>query len=456
MLDLLILGAGQAGKPLALDAARAGWKTAVVERAQVGGSCINYGCTPTKTLVASGRVAYLARRAADYGIGVERVTVDAARVRARKRAIVDSFRSGVEKKLARADNLSLVYGEARFVGPREVEVALRDGGTERLVAERVVINTGGRPGRPRLPGLDDVAALDSTSVMELDVVPEHLVVLGGGYIGLELSQLFHRFGARVTVVQRGGQLLGREDDDVAGAIADVLREDGLEILLETEAVGVARDGAGVALTVRGPAGESVARGSHLLVATGRVPNTDRLGVEAAGVALDERGFVKVNERLETSAPGVWAAGDVNGGPAFTHISYDDYRVLRDRLLHGKDASTRGRLVPYTVFTDPELAHVGLTEREARAAGRPIQVAKMPMAHVARALEMDESRGFMKVVVDRESRRILGFTVLGVGGGELLAVVEMAMLAGLSWEVVRDAIYVHPTMAESLNNLFALL
>ncbi len=449
--DTIVVGAGQAGKPLALDLAKAGRTVALVERAYVGGSCINYGCTPTKTMIASARVAYLARRGAEYGVLAGDVRIDQRRVRERKRAIVESFRDSGRKRLERAENLSLIFGQARFVGPRELSV-----GDRRLHGETIIINTGARPARPPLPGLDRVQALDSTSIMELDVVPEHLVVLGGGYIGLEFAQMFRRFGARVSVVQRETQLLGREDPDVAGEVAAILRQDGIDVRLQTDAIGVSPDPAGIGLLVRGQGSESTLRGSHLLVAVGRVPNTDDLGLAAAGVAVDRRGFVEVNERLETNVPGIFAAGDVNGGPAFTHASYDDYRLLRDRLLHGKDITTRGRIVPYTVFTDPELAHVGLNETQARASGRPFRTAKMPMSHVARALEMDEARGFMKTVVDPDTHRILGFTVLGVGGGELMAIVEMAMIGNVPYDVVRETIFVHPTMAECLNNLYALL
>jgi pyruvate/2-oxoglutarate dehydrogenase complex dihydrolipoamide dehydrogenase (E3) component len=454
--DVVIVGAGQAGKPLALDLGKAGRRTALVERSHVGGTCINVGCTPTKTMVASARVAYLARRGEAFGVRTAPVIVEMARVRERKRAIVASFRKGIQRKLERASQVSLIFGEARLLGPHQVEVALGEGGTRRLSAETIVINTGARPSVPRLPGLDGVASLDSTTVMELDRVPDHLIVLGGGYVGVEFAQMFRRFGAQVTLVQREPHLLPREDEDVAGEVAKILAEDGVALRLEAEAVRVAKRSGGVALTVRGPKGEEDLSASHLLVAVGRTPNTDGLGLDVAGVTTDERGYVKVNERLETGVPGILAAGDVTGGPAFTHISYDDYRVLRDRLLHGKDASTRGRLVPRTVFMDPELAHVGQTEREAREADRPVKVIKMPMTHVARALEMDEPRGFLKAMIDPESRHILGFTAIGVGGGELMAVVETAILGKLPCDVLRDAIFVHPTMAESLNNLFALV
>jgi pyruvate/2-oxoglutarate dehydrogenase complex dihydrolipoamide dehydrogenase (E3) component len=452
--DALVIGAGQAGGPLASAFAKAGRKTALVEREHVGGTCINEGCTPTKTMVASARVAYLARRAADYGVHTGPVAVDLGRVRQRKRDIVAGFRGGSEKGLAAA-GVNLIKGEARLVGPREVAVRRADGGEDRLTAPVVVINTGCRPARPPLPGLADVPALDSTSIMELDRVPEHLLVLGGGYIGLEFGQMFRRFGARVTIVQRAGKLLPREDDDVVDLLTQILREDGVEVLLDAGASHVGRGADGtIRLDVRTPAGERALVGSHLLVAAGRTPNTERLDLPAAGVATDKRGFIVANDRLETTAPGVYAAGDVKGGPAFTHISYDDYRILKANLLEGKQRTTAGRFVPYTMFTDPQLAHVGLGENEAKAQGRPVRVAKMPMSYVARALEVDESRGMMKAVVDANSDQILGFTILGIEGGEVMAMVELAMAGRLPYTALRDAIFAHPTLAEALNNLFA--
>lgn len=451
--DAIVLGAGQAGGPLAGALAKAGRKTALVERAHVGGTCVNEGCTPTKTMVASARVAYLARRAADYGVHTGPVSVDLARVRQRKRDIVASFRGGSERGLATA-GVDVLAGEGAFAGPKTVDVRLNDGGRRTLTAPVIVINTGTRPARPALPGLDRVPALDSTSIMELDRVPDHLLVLGGGYIGLEFGQMFRRFGSRVTVIQRGKHLLAREDDDVADELARILREDGVDVLLDAAAESVAPGAAGaVELTVQTSAGTQKITGSHLLLAAGRVPNTDRLNLAAAGVTVDERGFVRVNERLETSAAGIYAAGDVTGGPAFTHISYDDYRILRKDLIGGGSASMAGRLVPYTVFTDPQLARVGLSESEARRQGLSIRVARMPMSHVARALELDESRGFMKAVVGPDDQ-VLGFTVLGIEGGELMAAVQLAMVGRLPYTTLRDAIFAHPTLAESLNNLFA--
>jgi len=446
--DAIVIGAGQGGVPLSQALARAGKRTALIEREHVGGTCINEGCTPTKTMVASARVAYLARRAADYGVQTGPIAIDMGRVRQRKRDIVTSFRGGSERRIANTEGLTLVYGEARFTGPKTLQV-----GSSVLTAEQIFINTGARPSTPPIPGLDKVPTLDSTSIMELDTVPEHLLVLGGGYVGLEFGQMFRRFGSRVTVVQRGPRLLAREDADVADAVADILRQDGLTVLLETDAVRV-ESGAAVQLFVRAADGEHLLEGSHLLVAVGRVANSEALNLPATGLATDRRGFIPTNDRLETSVDGIYALGDVRGGPAFTHISYDDMRILRTNVLENGHASVNDRLVPYTVFIDPQLGRVGMSEEEARAGGRRIEVATMPMNYVARALEVDEDRGFLKAIVDVETGQILGAAILGLEGGELMAMLEIAMLGKLPFTVLRDAIFAHPTLAESFNNLFA--
>jgi pyruvate/2-oxoglutarate dehydrogenase complex dihydrolipoamide dehydrogenase (E3) component len=456
--DAIVIGAGQSGGPLSTALARAGYRTAIVEREHVGGTCVNVGCTPTKTMIASARVAYLARRAADYGVHTGPITIDLARVRQRKRDIVASWRDGSQRRIESTDGVDLLFGEARFSGPKSIAVAMNDGSNRTLTARRYVfINTGDRPSRPPVPGLNEVPTLDSTSIMELDSVPEHLLILGGGYVGLEFGQMFRRFGSRVTIVQRGTQLLAREDLDIAEAVAEILREDGVEVLVQTDAVRVERSDGAIALTVRtGEGPERTLRASHLLVAAGRTPNTAALNLNAAGVDTDERGYIRVNELLETNVPGVYAMGDVKGGPAFTHISYDDWRVIRTNLLEGGKATVNGRLVPYTVFIDPQLGRVGLTEAEARARGHNVRIATLPMNYVARALEVDESRGFMKAVVDAETDQILGYACLGIDGGELMNMVEIAMLGNVPYTVLKEAIFAHPTLGESLNNLFTAL
>lgn len=452
--DGVVIGSGQGGTPLAIALANAGWQTAVIEREHVGGTCINEGCTPTKTMVSSGRVAYLAARAADYGVHTSAVSVDMMAVRDRKRSLVHAFRSNMEDRLEQARGLDLLKGEASFTGAQTLLVKDSDGGTTDISAKRIFINIGARPARPGLDGLKDVEALDSTSVMELAAVPEHLLVLGGGYVGIEFGQLFRRFGSAVTIVQRGPALLGREDPDIAEEVARILAEDGVGLLFNTEPIGVQKGPDGqLRLSVKSSNQLRTLVGSHLLLAVGRVPNSDTLNLGAAEIQVDSRGFIKVNDRLETNVPGVYAMGDVKGGPAFTHISYDDFRILRKNLLDGGGATTNGRNIPYTVFMDPQLGRIGLTETEAREKGYRVRIARLPMTRVARALETGETRGFMKAVVDADTDHILGASVLGIEGGEIMAMVEIAMLGKLPYQALRDAVFAHPTLAESLNNLF---
>ena len=449
----IIIGSGQGGTPLSKALANAGWRTALVEREHVGGTCVNEGCTPTKTMVASGRVAYLTHRGADYGVRPGRVMIDMKRVRTRKRDIVKLFRNGSQKHIEETKSLDLIFGEAAFTGPKSVRVLLKNGSERTLTADHIFINAGCRPAVPPLEGLADIPFLDSASIMELAAVPKHLLVLGGGYVGLEFGQLFRRLGSKVTVVQSRDQLLTGEDADVAEEVAANLKQDGLTILLNSKAERVRKAGKEIKLTVRSGKSVRTVSGSHLLVATGRVPNTEKLNLAAAGVSTDNRGFVKTNSKLETDAEGVYALGDIKGGPAFTHISYDDFRILRTNLLEKGSASTDGRLVPYTMYIDPQLGRVGLTEAEARAQNKNIRVAKMPMSYVARALEVDETRGFMKAVVDLENDQILGVAVLGIEGGEIMTQLQLAMMGKLSSTLLREAVFAHPTLAESLNNLF---
>jgi pyruvate/2-oxoglutarate dehydrogenase complex dihydrolipoamide dehydrogenase (E3) component len=453
--DAVIIGAGQAAKPLALALGKAGWKTAVVERQHVGGSCMNFGCTPTKTMVASARVAYLARRADDYGVRTGAVAVDMVKVRQRKREIVERFRGSVRQALESAEHVELIYGHAAFAGSHELDVELKGGGRRRLAASKIFINVGTRTSHPPIPGLDRVPALTAASVMDLDRLPEHLLIIGGGYIGLEFGQMFRRFGSEVSIIQRRSQLLPREDADVAEEVRRIPVEDGVNIYLNADVAAV-RSGAhgGVALELRTPAGPAELEGSHVLLAAGRRPNTDDLNLDMAGIETDSAGYIRVNDRLETNVAGVFALGDVKGGPAFTHISYDDYRVLRTNLLEGENATIDGRLLPYVVFIDPQLGRIGMTEEEARQSGRRVLVARLPMQHVARALESDEARGFMKAIVDAESGQILGCAILGMEGGELMATLQLAMMGRIPYTRLRDAIFAHPTLAESLNSLFA--
>jgi pyruvate/2-oxoglutarate dehydrogenase complex dihydrolipoamide dehydrogenase (E3) component len=404
-------------------------------------------------MIASARVAYLADRAADFGIETGTVRVNMGAVRERKRAVVASFRANSERRVEETPGLDLLRGEARFTGSHTLSVETTDAVME-IAAESIVLDVGTRPAAPPLPGLDETPSFDSTSIMELDTVPEHLLVLGGGYVGLEFAQMFRRFGSEVTIVQRGPQLLSREDGDVAEAIASILREDGVTVLLDSEAQAVEATTGGVRLTVRGAAVGYALSGTHLLTAAGRAPNTDRLDLDEAGVATDDKGFIRVDERLATNVPGIYALGDVTGGPQFTHVSYDEFRILRTNLIEAGTVTTNGRLIPYTVFIDPQLGRVGLSEEAAKAQGRDVRVAKMPVGDVARAVEVDEPRGFLKAVIDAESDRILGFAALALEGGELMAAVEIAMMGHIPYTALRDGIFAHPTLAESLNTLFA--
>jgi pyruvate/2-oxoglutarate dehydrogenase complex dihydrolipoamide dehydrogenase (E3) component len=454
--DAIVIGTSQGGRFLPVELAQAGQKVALVERGPLGGVCVNRGCTPTKTMVASARLAYQAHRGAEYGVRIGPVSVDLAAVRERKRAMVAGARQNYASRLAQ-DGLDLIEGEARFTGPKTVEIALVDGGTRPVSAPVIVIDVGTRPRPLGITGAGDVPVLDSTSIMELDELPEHLIILGGGYIGLEFGQMFRRFGSEVTIIQRGPRLMMIEDDDVSDEVATILRDDGITILTSSTPVRVepADGNRRLRLTVHTQDGERRLDGSHLLSAIGRIPNTDELAPEAAGVRLDQRGFIKVDEYLETTAPGVYAMGDVKGGPAFTHLSYDDYRILRANLIGHQKASTRDRIVPYTVFIDPQLGRAGLTEREARAQGRAIRVAKLPMSAVIRAIETGETRGFMKAVVDTGSGQILGCSVLGSEGGEIMTMIQVAMLGKLTYTAMADAIFTHPLLAEGLNTLFAM-
>jgi pyruvate/2-oxoglutarate dehydrogenase complex dihydrolipoamide dehydrogenase (E3) component len=420
--DALIIGSGQAGTPLASAFANAGYKTALIERSHIAGCCVNEGCTPTKTLIASGRAAYLTRRGRDYGIHAgDEVTVDMKKVRQRKRDIVESFRGGSEKRLKDA-GVEVLMGEAAFISPTTVHVKMAGGSEELLESKKIFINVGERPAAPNLPGiekLDKTRVLDSTSIQELDSVPEKLVVIGGGYVGVEFAQLFGRLGSAVKVVQRGKQLLPREDKEMAAALKEILEDDGVQVKLQSEVVSVESAGdKGFTLNVRTAGQEEKVEGTHILFAAGRVPNTEALNLEAAGIKTDAKGYIVANEFLQTSAEHVYVLGDVKGPPAFTHISYDDFRIIKANILTGSKEvaklSTTGRLVPYVVYTDPQLGHVGLHEHEARKQfpERTIKTAKMPMAYVARALETDESRGLMKAVVDGESGEILRFYLFG--------------------------------------------
>ena len=405
-------------------------------------------------MAASARVAYLARRASDYGVQTGPVKVDLAQVRQRKQKVVERFRNGAEQVLEATANLDVIRGGASFIDARTVKVERPGSEALRLSAEKIFINTGAKPAIPKIDGLSRVPSLDSTSIMELDTVPKHLLIVGGGYIAIEFGQMFRRYGSQVTIIELGEQLLAREDIDVAEEVCKILREDGIDVRLKASAGRVEAGAQGeIQLTVNSDGGEVPVNGSHLLIATGRRPNVDHLNLGAAGVQLDETGYVTVNDRLETNVSGIYAMGDVKPGPAFTHIAYDDFRVIQANLLQNDDARIEGRPLPYAIFMDPQLGRVGLTEKQARAQGRSIRVAKLSMANVARGIEFGETRGLMKAIVDAETNQILGCAILGMEGGEVMTVLQVAMMGKLPYTVIRDGIFAHPTLAESLNNLF---
>jgi pyruvate/2-oxoglutarate dehydrogenase complex dihydrolipoamide dehydrogenase (E3) component len=442
--DAIILGSGQAGNPLSQKLADHGWSVALVEKDHLGGTCVNTGCTPTKTMIASAQVAHYARQAARWGVRAGEVSVDLPRIVSRKDQVVLQWRSGLERKAQQRPNLHLHQGHGRFLDPHRVRV-----GDQVLESERIFIDTGARPNIPRIQGLDQASYLTNESIMQVTDLPEHLLVLGGGYVGLEFGQMFRRFGSRVTVVHSAEQILPHEDADVARELQQTLEAEGIRFLLKARTTRVERDDGRVVLRLGDGDGAESVRGSHLLVATGRRPNTDDLGLETTGVQTTPQGFIRVNSRLETNVPGIWALGDVNGGPAFTHISYNDYQIVYANLIEGNALTTADRLVPYSVFTDPQLGRVGLTEKEARATGRRLKIGKIPMAWVARAIERDETAGLMKLVVDAQTDQILGAAILSSEGGELVQILEFVMRAGAPYTLLKGAVYIHPTLAEGL-------
>ena len=455
--DVIVIGTSQGGRFLPSAFAKAGRKVAVVERGPLGGVCVNFGCTPTKTMVASARVAYLARRGAEYGVRTGPISVDLRAVRERKQGMVEGARNYFESLVQPVAGLDLLMGEASFIASKTIEVSLKNGETRTITAPLIFIDTGGRPKRLTIKGVDNVPVLNSTTIMEVDSLPEHLLIIGGGYIGLEFGQMFRRFGSEVTIIQHHPRLLMNEDEDVSDEITKIFREDGITVLTGTTPQQVQLLGDGrLQLTVRTPQGEQQLTGSHLLAAIGRVPNTEALRAEAAGIQLDKEGHIQVNEQLETNVPGIYVLGDVKGGPAFTHVSYADFRILRTNLLEHGSASTRDRLVPYTIFIDPQFGRVGMNENEARKQGRNIRVAKLPMNAVIRALETGETRGFMKAIVDADTQQILGCAILGLEGGEIVAIIQTAMMGKLPYTALRDGIFTHPTLAEGLNTLFMTL
>jgi pyruvate/2-oxoglutarate dehydrogenase complex dihydrolipoamide dehydrogenase (E3) component len=451
--DVLVLGSGTGGKLIAWHMAQSGRRTAVVERRWIGGSCPNIACMPSKNEISSAKVAQLARHGADYGTLTGPVTIDMATVRRRKRQMVDR-QIAKHLQIYRASGAELIMGSGHFAAPKTLEVKLNDGGARALVADKVFLNVGTHAAIPDVPGLQDAQPLTHLEALEIDYLPQHLIVIGGGYSGLELAQAYRRFGSDVTIIESGPQLLAREDIDVAREVRRILSSEGIQIHVGAELLQIrGRSGDTVALSVRTPSGEQHIDGSDILVAAGRIPNTTGIGLQEAGVELDGRGYIRVNGRLETSAPAVWAIGECAGSPQFTHISEDDFRIIRDNLAGG-NRSTRNRLIPYCMFTDPPLARIGLSEGEAERRGILARVAMLPMDSVLGAQATDQTQGFMKALVGDSDDRILGFTMIGAAAGEVMAAVHTTMLAGLSYPNLANADFAHPTMAEGLSMLFA--
>ncbi|MDA1000380.1 MAG: FAD-containing oxidoreductase [bacterium] len=441
--DAIVIGTGQSGPMLAFRLAGAGMKVAVAERGRFGGTCVNVGCIPTKTMVASARAAYVARRAAHFGVEIEgSIRVDMKKVKARKDELVRASTTGVENWMKSAENITVYEGHARFEGPNAVRV--RD---DLLKAEKIFINVGGRASIPPIPGLDSVLYLTNSSMMEVDYLPAHLLVLGGSYIGLEFGQMFRRFGSEVTIIQRDSHLVSREDEDVSEAVREILEAEDITVCTDTGDLKIeSRDGKIAIGMMCGGAPREVA-GSHLLVATGRVPNTDDLGLDAAGIETDARGFIGVDDQLRTNVPGVWAMGDCNGRGAFTHTSWNDYEIVAANLLDNDPRKVSDRFVTYGLFIDPPLARVGMSEREARASGRKVLMSKKPMSHIGRAKEKGETHGFMKFLVDAGTKEILGASILGVGGDEAIHCITDVMYAGASYTTIQRAVHIHPTISE---------
>ncbi|MBC7623374.1 MAG: FAD-containing oxidoreductase [Aeromicrobium sp.] len=449
-VDVIVIGAGQAGPALAARCGREGLKTIIIEREHMGGTCVNNGCIPTKTLVASARVAALARRAAEFGVVLDQPPrVDMKAVKARKDKIVEASRTGVGNWMAQAKNVSVVHGNARFIGPRDIEVEGRH-----ITAERIFINVGGRPAVPKLSGLDGVPYLNNISMMDVDFVPPHLIVVGGSYIGLEFAQMYRRFGAEVTVCEMGPRLIGREDEDISAEVRAILEREGIMVRVGASCLAVEPTASGVSLGVDCDESSGVPKveGSHLLLATGRVPNTDDLGLDRAGIAVDTRGYVVVDDQLQTNVPGVYALGDVNGRGAFTHTSWNDYEIVAANLFDGEHRKVTDRIPVYALFTDPPLGRVGMSFDEARKTGRPLLGAKMLMTRVGRARESGETQGFMKIVVDAETKRILGASLLGLSADEVVQSILEVMVADKPYTQINRGMHIHPTVTELVPTL----
>jgi pyruvate/2-oxoglutarate dehydrogenase complex dihydrolipoamide dehydrogenase (E3) component len=446
--DAIIIGTGQAGTPLADRLTRAGMKVAIIERGKFGGTCVNTGCIPTKTMVASAYAAHMARRAADFGVVIGGdIKVDMRAVKARKDRVSGASNAGIKTWLDGMENCTIYRGQARFTGPKTVEV---DG--ETLTAGKIFINVGGRAVLPDIPGLADVPSLNNSSMMDVDFLPEHLIILGGSYIGLEFGQMYRRFGSAVTIIETGPKLIKREDGEVSDAIADILRGEAIDLKLSSKVVSVAKTANGIAVQLEGPDGASVVKGSHLLVATGRKPNTADLGLDAAGVTVDGHGYITVDDQLRTNVEGIWAIGDCNGKGAFTHTSYNDFEIVAANLLDNDPRRVSDRITAYALYIDPPLGRIGMTEAEARKTGKNLLIAHRPMSRVSRAVEKGEDQGFMKIIVDADTRLILGASILGTSGDEAIHSILDVMYAKAPCDVIQRAVHIHPTVSELLPTL----
>lgn len=454
--DAIVIGAGQAGTPLCRKLAESGLKTALIEKRWVGGTCVNDGCSPTKAMVASAKAAWSARHNETLGVGVGGITIDFDEILDRKNSIVHMMRGNSEKRILNTAGLDLIYGTARFSGRKEITVSLKDGGTETLTADKFFLNTGLQTVIPDIGGIHSIPYLTSTTIMELSEIPEHLLILGGGYIALEFGQMFARFGSKVTLIERAKRILKKEDADIAEEVTKLLAQEDIEIITSTQAVGFSKNGHIITANLETEGIKSQRSCTHVLVAVGRKPQLGEFGLEVAGIAVDEKGYVKVNAQLETSAEGIYALGDIKGGPAFTHVSYDDYRLIIQHVVKEKQIDITDRLVPYCMFIDPQLGRVGITEQEAREKGLDIKVAVLQNDSVARSIETGDERGMMKAIVDAKTGKILGAAVLAEQGGEIVTILQMAMIGGVTYEQILNGVFAHPTYAESLNNLFMTL
>lgn len=454
--DAIIIGSGQGGTPLSKKLAAQGWKTALIEKQAVGGTCVNVGCTPTKTMIASAKAAYAVMQASKYGVETTGYNINIQTILDRKNKVVESFRRGAQKGIESTDNLDLIFGTASFVDDKKLKVILNGGGEEELSADKIFIDVGTRPTVPEIEGLQDAGYLTSTTLMELPHVPEHLLIIGGGYIGLEFGQMYRRFGSKVTIIENNDRFLSREDKDIAEQVLKFLQAEEIEILTNTQVIRVNKNADVINVTIKVGDEEKIIKCTHILVSAGRTTNTDTLNLKTTSIKTNERGYIISNDKLETSAKDVYVIGDVKGGPEFTHIAYNDYIVLYNNLVNGKDENISNRMVPYTIFTDPQLGRVGITEEEARKKELNIKVASLPMEHVARAIENGDTRGIMKAIVNADTGGILGVAIVGQEGGEIMTVLQMAMIGGVTWQQIKDLPIAHPLYAEALNNLFMQL